>query len=252
MSTHQEYQYLRLIKTILDNGTRCEDQTGTHSLSVFGRSMRFSLDGNRLPLLTTRKVFFRRVCKELLCFLSGSTNSEVLSAKSESRDFLEGDSQWRQSDQISVLIHQIKTNPTSRRLILSSWVPCDITKMTLPPCHCLAQFYVASGKLSCQLYQRSEDMSLGVPFNIASYALLTILIAHVTGLEAHELIYTLGDAYVYLNHAEALTEQLTRTPRTFPKVYIDPSVTDIFKVTFDHITIVGYQPYANLLMKMAM
>jgi len=286
---HQENQYLRLLRAILDTGDRREDRTGTGTLSVFGRSMRFTLTDNRLPLLTTRKVFFRGVCEELLWFLSGSTDSKVLAEKdvhiwdqNGSRTFLdrqgfldrsEGDLgpvygfQWRHSgavyrdcdsdygkegiDQISTLIHQIKTNPTSRRLILSSWVPCDISKMALPPCHCLAQFYVASGKLSCQLYQRSGDMGLGVPFNIASYSLLTILIAHVTGLEAHELIYTLGDAHVYLNHVEALTEQLTRTPRTFPKVYIDPSVTDIFKVTFDHITMVGYKPYPNLPMKMS-
>lgn len=286
---HPEYQYLRLIRTILDTGDRREDRTGTGTLSVFGTSMRFSLANNQIPLVTTRKVFFRGVCEELLWFLSGNTNSKVLAAKgvhiwdqNGSRAFLdqqglheraEGDLgpvygfQWRHSgatyqdcyadyekegvDQISTLIHQLKTNPTSRRLILSSWAPCDISEMALPPCHCLAQFYVASGKLSCQLYQRSGDMGLGVPFNIASYALLTILLGHVTGLEAHELVYTLGDAHVYLNHVEALTEQLTRTPRTFPNVYIDPSVTDIFKVTYDHIDLVDYKPYPNLPMKMA-
>lgn len=286
---HPEYQYLKLIRHILDTGELREDRTGTGTISVFGGNMRFSLADNTLPLLTTRNVFFRGVCEELLWFLSGNTNSKSLSEKgvhiwdkNGSRAFLdsqglteraEGDLgpvygfQWRHSgavykgcsadynnqgvDQISNLIREIKTNPTSRRLILSAWAPCDIPKMALPPCHCLAQFYVSSGKLSCQIYQRSGDMGLGVPFNIASYALLTILLAHVTGLKPGEFIHSLGDAHVYLTHVDALREQMCRTPKAFPKVYIDSSVTNIFELTFSHIKMIGYKPHPNIPMKMA-
>nr|CAI5855914.1 unnamed protein product [Callosobruchus analis] len=259
---HEEYQYLNHIKKILEQGVKRGDRTGVGTYSIFGAQMRYSLYDETFPLLTTKRVFWRAVVEELLWFIRGSTNAIELKEKNihiwdanSTREFLdsiglkdreEGDLgpvygfQWRHFgaeykgmhadytnkgiDQLAHVINTIKTRPTDRRIIMCAWNPVDIPEMALPPCHCLCQFFVANDELSCQLYQRSADMGLGVPFNIASYALLTYMIAHVTGLKPGEFIHTLGDSHVYLNHKEALMEQLKREPRPFPKLIIKRKV----------------------------
>lgn len=253
-------QYLQLLQTVLDRGVRKDDRTGTGTLSMFGYQMRFNLQEG-FPLLTTKKLHTRSIFHELLWFLKGETNIRYLHENQvtiwdEWAD-AEGNlgpvygKQWRRwegadgtiYDQIKTLLEQIKTNPNSRRLIVSAWNVSDISKMALPPCHCLFQFYVADGKLSCQLYQRSADIFLGVPFNIASYALLTHMIAQVSGLKAGDFVHTLGDAHLYLNHIDQAREQLSREPRSLPTVALNPSVTDLFAFRFEDITIENYDPH---------
>lgn len=285
---HDEMQYLNLIQTIIDKGSKKEDRTGTGTISQFGAQMRFSLR-DQFPLLTTKRVFWRGVAEELLWFVAGSTDGKLLSDKkvhiwdaNGSREFLdkrglthraEGDLgpvygfQWRHFgakyvdkdtdytgqgvDQLAEVIHKIKTNPTDRRIIMSAWNPADLEDMALPPCHCLVQFYVANGELSCQLYQRSADMGLGVPFNIASYALLTYMIAHVTDLIPGDFIHTLGDAHVYNNHVIPLREQLAREPRPFPKLNFKRKVENIDDFKMEDFEIVGYKPHPKISMEMS-
>jgi thymidylate synthase len=253
-------QYLDLLKHILEHGVEKGDRTGTGTLSVFGHQMRFDLAAG-FPLLTTKKLHTRSIVHELLWFLSGSTNVGPLHEHGvtiwdewadENGDLgpIYGH-QWRSwpapdggtIDQISRLLEQIRSNPDSRRLVVSAWNVADLDKMKLPPCHALFQFWVAEGKLSCQLYQRSADVFLGVPFNIASYALLTEMIARVTGLAAGEFIHTLGDAHLYLNHLEQAREQLTRAPRPLPRLELNPAVRSLFDYTFEDVRIVGYDPH---------
>lgn len=286
---HDEMQYLELIQHIIDHGSKKEDRTGTGTLSIFGAQMRFSLRNNVFPLLTTKKVFWRGVAEELLWFVSGCTNANELSKKgihiwdaNGSREFLDkqglhhrevGDLgpvygfQWRHFgatydnihtnydgqgvDQLADVIHKIKNNPDDRRIIMSAWNPVDLPNMALPPCHSFVQFYVCNGELSCQLYQRSGDMGLGVPFNIASYSLLTYMIAHVCGLKPGDFVHTLGDAHVYLNHIEALKKQLQREPRPFPTLEIAHDVPDIDSFSLDKFKITGYDPHPTIKMQMA-
>ncbi|MFK7997589.1 MAG: thymidylate synthase [Granulosicoccus sp.] len=250
--------YLSLLQHIMDKGVDKSDRTGTGTRSVFGYQMRFDLaDG--FPVLTTKKLHLRSIIHELLWFLAGDTNIAYLK-KNGVRIWDEwaddnGDlgpvygSQWRSwptphgthIDQISQLLTQLKTNPDSRRHIVSAWNVAEIDNMKLPPCHCLFQFYVANGRLSCQLYQRSADVFLGVPFNIASYALLTMMVAQVCGLKPGEFVHTLGDAHLYSNHFDQVATQLARTPRALPVMKINPSVTDLFAFTFDDFTLEGYE-----------
>jgi thymidylate synthase len=251
--------YLDLLRHVREHGVRKGDRTGTGTLSVFGYQMRFDL-GERFPLLTTKKVHMKSVIHELLWFLKGSTNVAYLRENGvtiwdEWAD-ANGDlgpvygSQWRSwptpdgrpIDQIADVVSQIRKNPDSRRLIVTAWNPADVPKMALAPCHALFQFYVAEGKLSCQLYQRSADVFLGVPFNIASYALLTLMMAQVTGLKAGEFVHTLGDAHLYLNHLEQADEQLTRTPRALPTVKLNPAVKDLFAFRYEDFEVAGYDP----------
>jgi len=286
---HEEYQYLEIIEDILEHGNQKSDRTGTGTKSVFGRQMRFSLRDGTFPLLTTKKTFYRGIAEELFWFIRGSTNAIELKEKkvmiwegNSSREFLDsvglshrevGDLgpvygfQWRHFgaeysdmhadysgqgvDQLAEVIHKIKNKPDDRRIIMCAWNPKDIPRMALPPCHCLVQFYVANGELSCQLYQRSADMGLGVPFNIASYALLTHMIAHVTGLKAGEFVHTLGDTHVYLNHVEPLKEQLKRDPKPFPKLVIKRKVENIEDFTIDDFEVQGYDPHPKITMEMA-
>jgi thymidylate synthase len=252
--------YLDLLRHVRMHGARKEDRTGTGTLSVFGAQMRFDL-AERFPLLTTKKIHLKSVVHELLWFLKGSTNVAYLREHgvtiwNEWAD-ARGDlgpvygRQWRSwpaqdgrtIDQISHVIEAIKRNPDSRRLIVTAWNPADVDKMALPPCHCLFQFYVAYGRLSCQLYQRSADVFLGVPFNIASYALLTLMVAQVTGLKPGEFVHTLGDAHLYLNHLEQADEQLAREPRTLPVMKLDPGVKDLFAFRYEDFTLEGYDPH---------
>jgi thymidylate synthase len=252
--------YHDLMKHVLEHGDRKEDRTGTGTLSVFGYQMRFNL-AEGFPLLTTKKVHLKSIIHELLWFLQGSTNIAYLkengvSIWDEWAD-TEGELgpvygyQWRNwpkpdgshIDQISQVIEAIKHNPDSRRLIVSAWNVADIDRMKLPPCHAFFQFYVADGKLSCQLYQRSADIFLGVPFNIASYALLTIMVAQVCGLKLGDFVHTLGDAHIYLNHLNQVNEQLSRTPRVLPTMHINPEVKDIFNFKFEDFTLDHYDPY---------
>lgn len=256
-------QYLTLLQHILDHGTKKDDRTGTGTLSVFGYQMRFKLEDG-FPLLTTKKVHLRSVIYELLWFLSGSTNVQYLNEHGvriwdEWADE-QGDLgpvygyQWRswptadggRVDQMGELIQQIRSNPDSRRHIVSAWNVQDINQMKLPPCHCLFQFYVADGCLSCQLYQRSADVFLGVPFNIASYALLTLMIAQVCGLEAAEFIHTFGDVHLYSNHFEQARLQLTREPRPLPQMRLDPQVTSVFEFDYPHFTLENYDPHPHI------
>jgi len=254
-------QYHDLMERVLAEGTRKGDRTGTGTRSVFGHQMRFDLaDG--FPLLTTKKIHVKSVVHELLWFLAGSTNARDLSAHGvtiwdEWADPETGDlgpvygRQWRSwaapdgrsIDQISDVVEQIRTNPNSRRLVVSAWNPADLPEMALPPCHCLFQFYVADGRLSCQLYQRSADIFLGVPFNIASYALLTHMVAQVTGLEAGEFIHTFGDAHLYENHVEQAELQLSRPIRPLPTLHLDPAVDDLFAFRYEHIRVDNYDPH---------
>jgi thymidylate synthase len=252
--------YLDLLRHVREHGVRKGDRTGTGTLSVFGPQMRFDL-AKGFPLLTTKKIHMKSVIHELLWFLKGSTNVAYLRENgvtiwdewADARGELGPvyGYQWRSwpapdgrhIDQISEVISQIKANPDSRRLVVSAWNVADIPKMALAPCHALFQFYVAEGRLSCQLYQRSADMFLGVPFNIASYALLTLMVAQVTGLKPGELVHTLGDAHLYLNHLEQADEQLARTPRPLPVMKLDPSVKDIFGFRYEDFSLEGYDPH---------
>jgi thymidylate synthase len=253
-------QYLTLLEHVKQNGQKKEDRTGTGTMSVFGYQMRFNLNEG-FPLLTTKKVHLKSVIYELLWFLSGDTNIKFLKDNGVSiwDEWADENGnlgpvyghQWRswptsegrEIDQISNLINQIKKTPDSRRLIVSAWNVGEINKMKLPPCHCFFQFYVADGRLSCQLYQRSADIFLGVPFNIASYALLTHMIAHVCGLEYGEFIHTLGDAHIYINHIDQVNEQLRRKPKKLPQIKINPSVKNIFDFKYEDFSLEGYDPY---------
>lgn len=256
-------QYLDLLQYILDNGVQKQDRTGTGTLSVFGYQMRFNLSDG-FPLLTTKKLHLRSIIYELLWFLSGSTNVRYLHEHGvtiwdewcdENGDLgpLYG-YQWRSwpdydgghIDQISQVIEQIRTNPDSRRHIVSAWNVAHIPKMKLPPCHMSMQFYVANGRLSCQLYQRSADVFLGVPFNIASYALLTMMIAQVCELEIGELIHTLGDAHLYKNHLDQARLQLTREPRPLPRMTLNPQVKSIFGFRYEDFTLSRYDPHPSI------
>ena len=256
-------QYLDLLADILDNGVERGDRTGVGTRAVFGRQMRFDLaDG--FPLLTTKKLHLRSIIVELLWFLRGETNIGFLRENNvriwdEWAD-AEGElgpvygAQWRSwrgadgavVDQIADVISQIRTNPNSRRLIVSAWNVAEIDRMALPPCHCLFQFHVANGRLSCQLYQRSADVFLGVPFNIASYALLTMMIARVTDLEPGEFVHTLGDAHLYANHYEQAREQLRREPRRLPTMHIDPAPRDIDAFRLEHFELRDYDPAPHI------
>jgi thymidylate synthase len=256
-------QYLDLMRHVRENGTFKGDRTGTGTYSVFGYQMRFDLSQG-FPCVTTKKLHLRSIIHELLWFLQGDTNIKYLKDNKVSIwDEWADDKgnlgpvygyQWRSwptpdgqhVDQIKNLVDQIKNNPDSRRLIVSAWNVANIEEMALPPCHCLFQFYVADGKLSCQLYQRSADIFLGVPFNIASYALLTMMLAQVCDLEPGEFIHTFGDAHLYTNHLEQTDLQLTRTPKTWPTMKINPEVKDIFEFTYDDFELVGYEPDAHI------
>ena len=253
-------QYLDLLREIRDNGVIKTDRTGVGTKSIFGHQMRFNLQDG-FPLLTTKKVFLKGIIYELLWFLKGDTNIKFLTDNNvhiwdewadENGDlgYVYG-KQWRSweatdgrvIDQISQVVDLIKNHPNSRRILVTAWNPAEIDKMALPPCHCLFQFYVADGKLSCQLYQRSADTFLGVPFNIASYALLTMMLAQVCGLEPGEFIHTTGDTHIYLNHLEQVNEQLSREPRPLPKMIINPDVKSIFDFKYEDFKLEGYDPY---------
>lgn len=252
-------QYLDLLSHILENGTLKTDRTGTGTISVFGYQMRFDLQEG-FPLLTTKKLHVKSIIYELLWFLQGDTNIKYLTGHgvriwNEWAD-ANGDlgpvygKQWRSwakqdgetVDQISQLIHTLRTNPDSRRMIVNAWNVGELDQMALTPCHCLFQFYVAEGRLSCQLYQRSADTFLGVPFNIASYALFTMMVAQVCGLAAGEFIHTFGDVHLYNNHLEQARLQLTRTPKPLPKMTINPDVRSIFDFTYEDFTLMDYHP----------
>ncbi|ESO86949.1 hypothetical protein LOTGIDRAFT_166678 [Lottia gigantea] len=285
---HDEEEYLDAIRKILKKGVKRGNRTGVDTRSIFGMQMRYDLRES-FPLLTTKRVFWRGVAEELLWFIKGCTNGKDLSDKNVriwdangSREFLdnlglthreEGDLgpvygfQWRHFgaeykdmhtdysgqgvDQLQDVINKIKNNPEDRRIIMSAWNPLDLNKMALPPCHCLVQFYVANGELSCQLYQRSADMGLGVPFNIASYSLLTYMIAHVTHLKPGDFVHTIGDAHVYVNHTEPLQEQLQRKPRPFPTLTLKDGVKDINDFKMEDFELTGYNPYPKIKMDMA-
>ena len=253
-------QYLNLLKHVKDVGFKKEDRTGTGTLSVFGYQMRFNLNDG-FPILTTKKIHLKSVIHELLWFLSGDTNIEYLKENNVTiwDEWADENGnlgpvyghQWRSwdaadgssVDQISDLINQIKTNPDSRRLIVSAWNVGEIAKMKLPPCHAFFQFYVANNRLSCQLYQRSADIFLGVPFNISSYALLTMMVAQVCDLKLGDFVHTLGDAHIYLNHMDQVNEQLKRSPKPLPNMKINPLVKDIFNFKYDDFELVDYDPY---------
>ncbi|MBK1865400.1 thymidylate synthase [Taklimakanibacter albus] len=256
-------QYLDLMRHVRDHGARKTDRTGTGTLSVLGHQMRFDL-AHGFPVLTTKKLHLRSIIHELLWFLRGDTNIKYLQDNGVSiwDEWADKDgnlgpvygAQWRSwpardgstIDQIADVITRIRKSPDSRRLIVTAWNPADVDKMALPPCHCLFQFYVANGRLSCQLYQRSADIFIGVPFNIASYALLTHMVAHVTGLKAGEFVHTLGDAHLYLNHLDQANEQLTRTPLPLPRLIIKRDVKTIDDFRFEDFEIVGYQSHPHI------
>jgi thymidylate synthase len=256
-------QYLDLMRHVRDHGIRKDDRTGTGTVSVFGYQMRFDLaDG--FPLVTTKKLHLRSIIHELLWFLKGDTNIRYLHDNNVTIWDEWADehgelgpvygAQWRSwptsdgrhVDQISQVLDQIRDNPDSRRIIVSAWNVGEIDRMALPPCHAFFQFYVADGRLSCQLYQRSADIFLGVPFNIASYALLLQMIAQVTGLEAGDFVHTFGDAHLYLNHLDQADLQLTRTPHSLPDMRINPDVRDLFAFTFDDFELQGYDPHPHI------
>ena len=256
-------QYLDLMEHVLRRGVKKHDRTGTGTISVFGYQMRFDL-GDGFPLLTTKKLHLKSIVHELLWFLKGDTNIGYLKEHGvkiwdEWADE-RGDlgpvygAQWRSwpaqdgqtIDQISKVVDQIKRNPDSRRLIVTAWNPAEVDRMALPPCHCLFQFYVAEGRLSCQLYQRSADIFLGVPFNIASYALLLLMAAQVTGLKAGEFIHSFGDAHLYLNHIEQAEIQLSRAPYALPRMHINPAVKDIFGFSYEDFRLEGYQAHPHI------
>ena len=255
--------YLDLLQTILDKGTQKTDRTGTGTLSLFGHQMRFDLaDG--FPLLTTKKLHVKSIIHELLWFLSGSTNIRYLQEHGVKiwNEWADADGelgpvyghQWRRwrhvdgtcTDQIAQVVDQIRNTPDSRRMIVCAWNVGDVPDMALPPCHLLFQFYVAHGRLSCQLYQRSADVFLGVPFNIASYALLTMMMAQVTDLEPGEFIHTLGDAHLYSNHLEQSRLQLQREPRSLPTLTIDPSIRELADFRYEHFTLENYDPHPHI------
>ena len=256
-------QYLNLLRHVLDAGVQKDDRTGTGTISTFGYQMRFDLQEG-FPLLTTKKLSTRSIFHELLWFLKGDTNIQYLHDHGVTiwDEWADNDGnlgpvygkQWRRwegpdgkvYDQIAALIEQIKKNPNSRRLIVSAWNVADVSKMALPPCHCLFQFYVCDGKLSCQLYQRSCDIFLGVPFNIASYALLTHMIAQVCGLQAGDFVHTLGDAHLYLNHLDQAREQLGRQPRALPKLKLNPEVKTLDGFTYGDIEVLDYDPHPSI------
>jgi thymidylate synthase len=256
-------QYLDLMRRVMDEGVRKDDRTGTGTISVFGHQMRFDLQQG-FPLLTTKKLFTRGIIHELLWFLRGETNIQYLKDNNvkiwDAWADENGDLgpvygyQWRSwptpdgshVDQIAQVVYSLRNKPDSRRHIVSAWNVGQIEEMGLPPCHCLFQFYVADGKLSCQLYQRSADIFIGVPFNIASYALLTCMMAQVTGYQPGEFIHTLGDAHLYLNHIEQAKEQLSRTPRPLPEMHINPHVTEIDAFTIEDFDLVGYDPHPHI------
>jgi thymidylate synthase len=261
-------QYLDLMRRVRTQGARKTDRTGTGTLSVFGHQMRFDL-AEGFPLVTTKKVHLKSIVHELIWFLAGDTNTKYLNANGVSiwDDWAKenGDlgpvygQQWRSwstsdgrsIDQIAEVVETLKRNPDSRRMIVTAWNPADIPDMALAPCHCLFQFYAAEGRLSCQLYQRSADVFLGVPFNIASYALLTMMMAQVSGLQPGEFIHTLGDAHLYLNHLEQADLQLTRTPRPLPRMEINPAVRSIFDFRYEDFTLAGYDPHPHIKAKVA-
>ncbi len=261
-------QYHDLLRHVLDTGAEKGDRTGTGTLSVFGYQMRMDLR-DRFPLLTTKKLHLKSIIYELLWFLAGDTNIRYLNQHGVSIWDEWADEagelgpvygkQWRSwpapdggsIDQISTLVRMIKKTPDSRRLIVSAWNPAEVDRMALPPCHCLFQFYVANGRLSCQLYQRSADIFLGVPFNIASYALLTLMMAQVTGLEPGEFIHTFGDAHLYLNHVEQAQEQLSREPYPLPTMKLNPQVTDIFSFDYEDFTLENYRFHPHIPAKVA-
>ena len=252
--------YLDLMRHVLEHGTQKDDRTGTGTLSVFGWQMRYNL-AEGFPLVTTKKCHLRSIIHELLWFLQGDTNIRYLKENGVSiwDEWADANGnlgpvyghQWRSwpkpdggtIDQISEVVNTLKTNPDSRRIIVSAWNVADLDKMALAPCHAFFQFYVADGRLSCQLYQRSADIFLGVPFNIASYALLTLMMAQVTGLKPGDFVHTLGDAHLYLNHLDQTREQLSRDPRPLPTMTLNPSVRDIFAFRFDDFTLTGYDPH---------
>jgi thymidylate synthase len=256
-------QYLELMEHVLADGVEKRDRTGTGTVSTFGYQMRFDLSDG-FPLLTTKKLHLKSIVHELLWFLAGDTNVKYLNDHGVSiwNDWADEHGelgpvygqQWRSwpapdgraIDQIANVVGMIKRNPDSRRLIVSAWNPADVDKMALPPCHCLFQFYVAKGALSCQLYQRSADIFLGVPFNIASYALLTMMVAQVTGLKPGIFIHTFGDAHLYLNHLEQARLQLSRAPRPLPTMRINTAVKDIFSFRFEDFTLEGYEPHPHI------
>jgi thymidylate synthase len=256
-------QYHDLLQHILDNGTKKEDRTGTGTISVFGYQMRFDLNEG-FPCLTTKKLHLRSIIHELLWFLKGDTNIHYLKENNVSiwDEWADENgnlgpvygSQWRSwpaadgrhIDQIKQVLDQIKNNPDSRRIIVSAWNVGEIDKMALPPCHAFFQFYVADGKLSCQLYQRSADTFLGVPFNIASYALLTMMMAQVCGLKPGDFVHTLGDAHLYSNHLEQAKLQLTRDFRTLPQMKINPNVNDLFEFKYEDFELINYDPHPHI------
>jgi len=255
--------YLDLLEKLLDEGVTKDDRTGTGTRSLFGHQMRFDLSQG-FPLLTTKKLHTRSIFHELLWFLRGDTNVRYLHEHGVSiwDEWADEDGelgpvygrQWRSwpapdgrtHDQISWVVDEIRRNPDSRRLVVSAWNVADLERMTLPPCHALFQFYVALGRLSCQLYQRSADVFLGVPFNIASYALLTQLVAQVTGYEPGDFVHTFGDVHLYSNHVEQARLQITREPRPLPRLRLDPSVTSLFDFEYQHIAVEGYDPHPHI------
>ncbi len=255
--------YLELMRRVRDHGVRKSDRTGTGTLSVFGHQMRFDL-AQGFPLVTTKRLHLKSIIHELVWFLAGDTNVAYLKENGVSiwDEWADANGdlgpvyghQWRSwaapdgrtIDQISEVQQTLRTNPDSRRIIVTAWNPADLPDMALAPCHCLFQFYVADGRLSCQLYQRSADIFLGVPFNIASYAALTMMMAQVTGLQPGEFVHTLGDAHLYLNHLEQADLQLARTPRPLPRLVIDPAVSSIFDFRFEHFAVEGYDPHPHI------
>jgi thymidylate synthase len=255
-------QYLDLLRLVRTQGVRKTDRTGTGTLSVFGHQMRFDLHAG-FPLVTTKKIHLKSVIHELLWFLEGDTNTKYLNANGvtiwdewadENGDLgpIYGQ-QWRSwptadgsIDQLQEVVETLKTTPDSRRLIVTAWNPADLPDMALAPCHCLFQLYVAEGRLSCQLYQRSADVFLGVPFNVASYALLTLMLAQVTGLKPGEFVHTLGDAHLYSNHLEQADLQLSRMPRSLPKLRLNPAVTSLFQFRYGDFELTGYDPHPHI------
>ncbi|MBS9767380.1 MAG: thymidylate synthase [Flavobacteriaceae bacterium] len=256
-------QYHQLLRRVLQGGNERGDRTGTGTIGVFGHQMRFDLSEG-FPLLTTKKLHLKSIIHELLWFLSGDTNIKYLKENGvriwdewadengnlgkvygyQWRSWAKGNGET--IDQISQVVESIKNSPNSRRHIVTAWNPADIETMALPPCHTLFQFYVANGKLSCQLYQRSADIFLGVPFNIASYALLTMMMAQVCDLEYGDFVHTFGDAHIYKNHLEQVDLQLTRSPRNLPKIFINPNIKDIFGFSYDDFTLTDYNPYPHI------
>ncbi len=256
----QERPYLDLLAEVLEGGARKTDRTGTGTLSVFGRQLRFALDAS-FPLLTTKKLHVKSIVYELLWFLRGDTNVKWLQERGVSiwNEWADANGelgpvygyQWRhwrspdggEIDQIKNVLDSLRKKPDSRRHLVSAWNPADVERMALPPCHALFQFYVADGRISCQMYQRSADLFLGVPFNIASYALLTLMVAQVTGHKPGEFVLTLGDAHLYMNHLDQAREQLARAPRAFPRMRLNPQVTDLFAFVYEDFTLEGYEPH---------